>query len=57
MTTRIEILAMIGSALNRPERTPHYYDRFEAAEATPQRDGIIIKMNDGSRFRIVPEAV
>lgn len=57
MTTKIEVMAMIASALNRPERTPHYYDRFEAAEATPNRDGIIIKMNDGSLFKIVPEAV
>jgi len=56
-TSRTQILAMIASAMNQNEDGMAYADTLSSMDTTPSRDGIIMTMTDGSRFRIVPEAI
>jgi len=56
-TSRTQILAMIASAMNPTEDGMAYADTLSSIETTPSWDGIILTLTDGSRFRIVPEAI
>lgn len=57
MAERRQVLAMIASALNRNEDESYYRDLLDSVDATPARDGLILTMVDGTRFKIVPEVV
>lgn len=57
MTTRTQTLAMIASSLNRADDETYYRDLLNEVCVTPERDGLILAMADGTQFKITLEEI